>query len=282
MHRETCIDEIFFDENGEMVITPTLEGVPAVYMWKAKLNKPTLSLTVGQSETLKATVEGSQSAMNESLVWSSDKTAIASVDQNGKVTARAAGTANITVTTSNGCKTICKVTVKSPVKPIKPIKVSKVTLNKKSLTLGVKETFSLKATVKPGNAANRKVTWKSDKPKTVAVSKSGKVTAKKKGKAVITAKADGKTAKCTITVKAAPKKISLNAKKKTLKKGKTFQIKVKLPKNTASNKITYTSSKKKIASVSSKGKVKALKKGKSVITVKTFNGKKAKVTITVK
>ena len=67
-----------------------------------------------------------------------------------------------------------------------------------------------------------------------------------------------------------------------MKKGKTFQIKVKLPKKTASNKITYTSSKKKIASVSSKGKIKALKKGKAVITVKTFNGKKAKITITVK
>lgn len=282
VHRETCIDEIFFDENGEMVITPTLDGVPAVYMWKAKLNKSALSLTVGQSETLKATVEGSESAMNTSLIWSSDKTAVASVDQNGKVTAKAAGTANITVTASNGCKTTCKVTVKNPVKPNKPIRVSKVTMNKKSLTLGVKETYSLTATVKPGNAANRKVTWKSDKPKTVGVSKTGKVTAKKTGKATVTAKADGKTAKCTITVKAAPKKISLNAKKKTLKKGKTFQIKVKLPKNTASNKITYTSSKKKIASVSSKGKVKALKKGKSVITAKTFNGKKAKLTITVK
>ena len=202
VHRETCIDEIFFDEKGEMVITPTLEGVPAVYMWKAKLNKSALSLTVGQSETLKATVEGSESAMNKSLVWSSDKTTVASVDQNGKVTAKAAGTANITVTASNGCKTICKVTVKSPVKPPKPIKVNKVTLNKKSLTLGVKEKFTLKATVKPNNATNRKVTWKSNKPKIAAVSKSGKVTAKKTGKAVITAKADNKTARCTVTVKA--------------------------------------------------------------------------------
>ncbi len=286
VHRETCIDEIFFDENGEMVITPTLDGVSAVYLWKAKLNKSAINLTVGQSETLKATFVGSEDITNKSLVWSSDKPGVASVDQNGKVTAKAAGTANITVTASNGSQETCKVTVKSvvkPVNPVKPIRVSKVTLNKKSLTLGVKETFSLKATVKPSNATNRKLTWISDKPKTVAVSKSGKVTAKKAGKATITAKADGKTAKCTITVKAAPKKISLNAKKKTLKKGKSFQIKVKLlPKKTASNKITYTSSKRKVASVSSKGKIKALKKGKAVITVKTFNGKKAKITITVK
>lgn len=148
--------------------------------------------------------------------------------------------------------------------------------------LGLKEEFALKASVSPKNAANASVSWKSDKPKTVYVSKSGKVKALKKGQATITATADGKTAKCTVQVKAAPKKITLNATVKTLKKGKSFQINVKLPKNTASNKITYVSAKKKVASVSPAGKVKALKKGKSVITVKTFNGKKAKLTVTVK
>ena len=83
-------------------------------------------------------------------------------------------------------------------------------------------------------------------------------------------------------MKPAPKKITLNAKKKTLKKGKSFQIKVKLPKNTASNTIKYKSSNKKVASVSAKGKVKAVKKGKATITVTTFNKKNAKITFTVK
>lgn len=292
VHRETCIDEIFFDENGEMVIEPTLDGAGAVYMWKVNLNKPSLQMAIGGSETLSATLSGSESAWNKELTWSSDKPEVAAVDQKGTVTAKAAGTATISVTASNGSQALCVVTVKSdssgtvnPGKPDgsnNPIRVNSVTLNKKSLKLGVKEKFSLKATVSPKNAANPAVTWKSSNPKIVYVSKSGQVKALKKGKATITASADGKTAKCTITVKAAPKKISLNAKKKTLKKGKTFQIKVKLPKNTASNKITYSSSKRKVVSVSSKGKVKALKKGKAVITAKTFNGKKAKITITVK
>ena len=67
-----------------------------------------------------------------------------------------------------------------------------------------------------------------------------------------------------------------------MKKGKTFRIKVKFPKNTYSYKLTYSSNKKKVATVSTKGIVKAKKKGKATITVKTYNGKKAKVTITVK
>ena len=73
-----------------------------------------------------------------------------------------------------------------------------------------------------------------------------------------------------------------NKSKKTLKVGKTFKIKVKFPKNTASKKITFTSSKKSVAKVSSNGTVTALKKGTTTITVKTFNGKKAKIKIVVK
>ena len=151
----------------------------------------------------------------------------------------------------------------------------------KKLTLGQKEKLTLKATVKPSKAS-QKVTWKSSKKSVVEV-KNGKITAKKPGKATITVKTkNNKKAQCTITVKKAPKKISLNAKKKSLKKGKTFRIKVKFPKNTYSYKLTYSSNKKKIATVSSQGVVKAKKKGTAVITVKTFNGKKAKLTIKVK
>ncbi|MCI8489400.1 MAG: hypothetical protein HFJ04_03995 [Lachnospiraceae bacterium] len=74
----------------------------------------------------------------------------------------------------------------------------------------------------------------------------------------------------------------LNAQKKKLKAGKKFQIKAKLPKGTASYKLTYTSSKKSVASVSKTGKVTAKKKGTAVITVKTYNGKKASLKLTVK
>lgn len=82
------------------------------------------------------------------------------------------------------------------------------------------------------------------------------------------------------------KKIQItNPKKKTvtLVRGKTLQIKVKVtPKNAKNKKVTYKSSKKKIASVSSKGKVKGLKKGTAKITVTAKDGSKKKATLTVK
>ena len=161
------------------------------------------------------------------------------------------------------------------------VAVTKVTLDKSKLTLGVKEKYTLKATVAPANATNSTVTWKSSKSSVVAVSSAGKITAKKKGTATITATADGKTVSCKVTVKAAPKKVSVKAAKVKLKKGQKKKIVVKLPKNTASNKITFTSSNKKVAKVDANGKITAVKKGKAKITVKTFNGKKTKVTVTV-
>ena len=172
-------------------------------------------------------------------------------------------------------KTVTAVFTKKAV----PVKVS---LNKKKVTLGKGESFTLKATVTP-DGVSQKVTWKSNKESVVKVTKAGKITAKKAGKATITATAvNGEKVSCVVTVKKAPGNIRITTKPKTLKKGQTLQLKVKLPKNTASYVRSFTSSKKTVATVTSKGKVKAVKRGTATITVRTFNKKKATIKIQVK
>lgn len=75
------------------------------------LDKQTMNLTVGSTGTLTATITPTDAA-NQSLTWTSDKEAVATVDENGKVTAVAEGTAKITVKTVDGEKTaVCAVTV---------------------------------------------------------------------------------------------------------------------------------------------------------------------------
>lgn len=74
----------------------------------------------------------------------------------------------------------------------------------------------------------------------------------------------------------------MNPRNKTLKIGKKFKIKVRLPKGTASQTLTYVSNKRAIADVSPEGKVTAKKKGYAVITVKTYNGKKASLKVHVR
>lgn len=202
--------------------------------------------------------------------------------KDGVVTAQKEGTATVTVMTSNKKTASCAVTVtKAVVQNPVEVPVRSVKLNKTKLTLGLKEKFALKATVAPKQATAKALTFGSSSRKVASVDQKGAVTAKKTGKALITVKAGGKTATCAVTVKAAPKKISLNARTKTLKKGKTFQIKVKLPKNAASHQITYKTSKKKVATVSPAGKVKAVRRGTATITVKSFNKKSAKLKVKV-
>ena len=81
------------------------------------LNKTSTTLTVGNTETLTATVEPAN-ATNKAVTWSSDNSGVATVDANGEVTAVAPGTATITVTTEDGNKTAtCAVTVEKPYTP---------------------------------------------------------------------------------------------------------------------------------------------------------------------
>ncbi len=159
-------------------------------------------------------------------------------------------------------------------KAIKGLVKLKVTATKKA-TLGKGEKYSVAA---------KNCTYTTSNKKVAAVSSKGAVTAKGTGKATVKAiHKNGKVTVYNLTVKKAPSKISkVTPSKKTLKKGKKVTLKVKLPSGTASNKITYSTSNKKTATVNAKGVVTAKKKGKATITVKTFNGKKKKVTITVK
>ena len=138
-----------------------------------------------------------------------------------------------------------------------------------------------KLTLKANTNKRIAVTWTSSKPKVASV-KNGVVTGRKVGTAVITARtADGKTASCKVKVVIPVKKLKLSRKSARIAVGKSVRLKVTIfPKNATDKKLTWTSSKPKVASVK-KGKVKALKKGKTTITVTAPSGKKAKCKVTV-
>ena len=99
------------------------------------LNKNATTIAIGANETLTATITPAN-ADNQAVTWSSNNTAVASVDQTGKVTGVSAGTATITVTTQDGNKTAtCTVTVPDP--SADPVAVTGVSLNKTSTSLTV-------------------------------------------------------------------------------------------------------------------------------------------------
>ena len=193
---------------GTATITATAEGKSGkctvtvkektVSVTEVSLDRTELTLTEGESETLTATVKP-DNATNKKVTWKSDKTDIASVDGNGKVTALKAGDASITATTEDGGKTTeCKVTVKS-----KNVPVSGVEINPWAVNLSVKGTVKLTYTIKPADATNQMVKWESDTPSVATVDSEGNVKGIAAGTAKICVTTDdgGFKSYCTITVK---------------------------------------------------------------------------------
>jgi len=162
------------------------------------LNKTSLSLAVGGSATLTATVAPSN-ATNKNVTWTSSDPTKATVTNGGVVRAVATGSTTITVKTADGNKTAtCAVTVTGGGSTIA---VTGVTLNKSSLSLAVGGSETLTATVAPNNATNKNVTWTSSAP-TIATVTNGLVRAVSAGSTtIIVSTVDGgKTATCSVTV----------------------------------------------------------------------------------
>lgn len=264
----------------KVAVRPGHTVCPDVEVTSITLSRSALSLYKNSKPVILTAAVEPKNASDKEIIWKSSNEKVAKVENvngTGKVTPVGRGSAAIYATAKAGtARASCSVTVKEP--------VSKVSLNKKKATVGEGESIGLAASVKPGTvtAADKKVTWKSSNTKLASVSKSGRVKAKKAGKVKITAAAGGKSAVCTLTIQKAPAKITLKRRSVDLKKKGTYKIKYALKPSKARNKVTYTSDKPKVAKVSKKGVITALKKGKATITVKTYNNKKAMMTVRVK
>ena len=146
-----------------------------------------------------------------------------------------------------------------------------------ALTLRVKQSYKVNRKLKKVKTSNSKVA--------VISRKTGKITAKKAGKATITVTyTNGKQQIFNVKVQnKTVKTTALSVKKKNIilqKKGKTFQLKVNVFPVTSQQKVTYKSSNKKVATVSAKGKITARKKGNATITIKSGSKKiTCKVTV---
>lgn len=172
---------------------------------EVSLDKTNISITIGSTEQLTATVSPDD-ATNKSLLWKSSDESIVTVSTTGLISAITVGTSTITVATSDGNKTAsCLVTVI-------PISISSIVLDKSSAEIAVGETEMLAATILPNNATNKNIIWKSSDIDVASVNDSGLVTGIAEGSANITAvTVDGNYSdSCSITVKEKVKNVSFS------------------------------------------------------------------------
>ena len=238
-------------KSSQCVVTITQKETPVDVT--LKLSKSSMSLKVGNSETLSVTYTGTKS-----LTWSSSNSAVASVS-NGKVTAKAAG------------KAVSSVTVTNPTAPV----VVNLTVSPTSLNLVVGNTSTLTYSYNGTGT----LSWSSDNTSVVTVS-NGKVTAKAAGNAKVTVTDGNKSATCSITVTApVTASLKINTKEDTVVLvGNTLQIDYTY---TGNKSLTWTSGDTSVLTVDGSGKVTA--KAAGWATVKVTDGTLTKrVTLEVK
>lgn len=221
---------------------------------KPKLSKTSVSVYKGKTYTLK--LKNAQSG--KKVKWSTSNKKVVSVKQSGnKAVVKGVKAGKATVTAKYGSKKYkCTVTVKS-----KPVALSKTSV---SLKKGTKYTLKLR------NATASKVKWSSSNKSVATVSKNGVVTAKKAGKATVTAKYGSKKYKCNVTVKA-PSALSVSSKNVTVKG--TAAVTIKFTKN---GSVDWNVSDPTIASCEWEGGWKGDK-----ITLKIYGEKVGRTKITI-
>lgn len=254
----------------------TIGEVEIIEPTAIKLDQDKVTLGVGETATLKATIEPEE-ATNKNVTWSSSDDTTVTVED-GVVTGKKVGTATITAETSNGLKATAEVIVKE-------IAVTKVTLSETTATMTIGGELELTATIEPKNATDQRLTWSSSDTGVATVDSNGKVTAKAAGTATITATAaSGITAACEITVSdevIEVTAVTLDRTKATVKVGKSLQLTATIePSGATDQKLEWTSSDSDIAIVTD-GRVTGVAPGEVTITVKTTNGKTATCTINV-
>lgn len=266
-------------------LTDRLEVPVIIPVSNLKLDKTTATIAPGKQDTLQATVEP-ETASNKAITWNTSDSSIATVT-NGVVSvsssAAAGGKATITATVEDYASTWtveCEITVGNSIEPPKPVAVTGVTLNKSSISLKIGESATLTAAVKPSNADNKGVTWKSSDSSVATVS-NGKITAVATGTATITVTTNdgGYTATCDVTVTdggvvAVPVTgVALDKTAMSLQRGDTAKLTAAVSPADATNKaVTWTSSNPGIATVDADGNVSAVAVGVAEITVATADG----------
>ena len=255
----------------EPITEPATEPVtepPAETVDTLALNAHAVTLGDAEYYALQAQTNAPQ------LTFASDRPDVASVDENGLVTAHTSGTATVTCTCGD-LSDACVFTVMPT--------AAKLTLNKTELTLGVEEGYDLNSTVGGGTAAFHRP-YTSDNPAVAEVTLSGGfVTAKKPGTANIACTLlNGTKAVCRVTVLPLATSMTLNRTTLDLAKNETFDFNSSIPQNTAAYHRKYYSEDPSVVSIQKSGGLAAgLKKGTTRVYCELNNGPRAYCTVTV-
>lgn len=203
------------------VCTVTVTG----YATDMQLDRTSIYMELGTTDKILTTLTPENAT--DTLTYTSSSSGVVSVDAEGVLTAKAVGSAQITVTTTGGLTRYCSVVVSE-----KRIPAEDLQLSDSEVSLYPDETKLLTAEVVPSNATNSNVTWSSENEEIAAVNQAGLITAKAPGQTVITASlSNGLSRKCTVKVKAVSA-AEIFVKNVNAQPGETIEVPVCIENNT--------------------------------------------------
>lgn len=283
-------DVVTVDENGKIeaisggyaTITATsVNGVSAslnvvvnVPITNATINKDNLTMNKGDEEQLEVTIEPSD-ATDKEITWTTDDDEVATVDENGKVTAVGAGETTITAKVGS-------FTLTTDVEVVVPIE--KIELNETSIEMLPTQEKNLSVIITPNDTTeDTTVRWESNNPDVVSVDNNGVISALEPGNATITATVGSFSVSAKVKVLIPIDNIVISNSDVRLNKGETEILTIQVyPENAEEDTtVTWESSNTNVATIDSNGKVTAVGRGNAIITGTLENGMSVETTVNV-
>ncbi len=269
----------------KLIVTETPAGEIIIDKDALGISGDNLEMHVGDVKAIKVTVTP-ETTTDKSVTFESSNASVASVDENGNISALSLGTTTITITANSNPDVKATINVTVVATP-----AGSISLNKTEATLKVSETVDLIATVLPETTTDKTVTWTSDNKAVATVDANGKVTAVAIGKATITATAaSGISATCELTVTETPAgeiiidkdALGISGDNLEMQVGDVKAIKVTVtPETTTDKSVTFESSDASVASVDKNGNLTALAIGATTITITANSNPDVKAIINV-
>jgi len=261
----------YVENNGFPQSTRVLSAVypEAVKVQEIKLPVTEKTLRVGDTFALKPSVLP-EDAANKAITYATNNAGVATVDQDGLITAVSAGTCTIICAASGGTDVTaeCQIVVEQP--------VTGLSLTPAAVTVAEGGTYKLQPVISPANATNKEVSYASGNKAVVVVANDGTITGVSAGVASVTVSSKDdptKMASVTVTVGTPVGAVELSPKSMELKTGTAMTLSASVTPDTATNKtLVWSSSDTAVATVDASGRVSVWKAGTAVITARAVDG----------
>lgn len=263
----------------ETICVPTVVSDPVVPVTRIRVSPQNASVDERDNIQLNAQISPSN-ATNQNVIWSSANTAIATVDQNGRVTGVNQGTVRIAARSQDG-NFVSDAVIQVLDAPQNDIAVTGISINPQSLSLDEGDTATLNTQISPSNATNQNVSWSSSNSNIVTVNQSGGITAVREGTATIrvTTSDGGFSATASVRVNGSTQnavpvtRIRVNPQDIRMDEGETVNLSVQIsPSNATNRTIRWSSANTAIATVDQNGRVTAVREGNVRIAARTLDG----------